>query len=330
MKKSFYLYSEGQLERHDNTIRFFYNENEKKDIPIEQVSEIYIMNQMNFNMPFLNLLSQNNVIMHCFNYYDYYIGSFYPRESLLSGKVIVKQVELYLNPIKRVNLAKALIEAASYNIYRNLRYYNGRGKNLDKAMDEVMHLRKQIKNCNTIPELMGIEGNIRRCYYEQWESIINEAFSFKQRVMHPPNNEVNSLISFVNSLIYTKTVSQIYKTQLNPTISFLHEPGERRFSLCLDLSEVFKPLIGDRLIFSLINKGQITEKSFVKGLNGLHLTKKSSQVVMQSLDERMRKTISHKELKKSVSYEYLIRLEAYKIVKHLFDEKEYEGFKMWW
>ena len=330
MKKSFYLYSEGQLERHDNTIRFFYNENEKKDIPIEQVSEIYIMNQMNFNMPFLNLLSQNNVIMHCFNYYDYYIGSFYPRESLLSGKVIVKQVELYLNPIKRVNLAKALIEAASYNIYRNLRYYNGRGKNLDKAMDEVMHLRKQIKNCNTIPELMGIEGNIRRCYYEQWESIINEAFSFKQRVMHPPNNEVNSLISFVNSLIYTKTLSQIYKTQLNPTISFLHEPGERRFSLCLDLSEVFKPLIGDRLIFSLINKGQITEKSFVKGLNGLHLTKKSSQVVMQSLDERMRKTISHKELKKSVSYEYLIRLEAYKIVKHLFDEKEYEGFKMWW
>jgi len=330
MKKSFYLYSEGQLERHDNTIRFFYNENEKKDIPIEQVSEIYIMNQMNFNMPFLNLLSQNNVIMHCFNYYDYYIGSFYPRESLLSGKVIVKQVELYLNPIKRVNLAKALIEAASYNIYRNLRYYNGRGKNLDKAMDEVMHLRKQIKNCNTISELMGIEGNIRRCYYEQWESIINEAFSFKQRVMHPPNNEVNSLISFVNSLIYTKTLSQIYKTQLNPTISFLHEPGERRFSLCLDLSEVFKPLIGDRLIFSLINKGQITEKSFVKGLNGLHLTKKSSQVVMQSLDERMRKTISHKELKKSVSYEYLIRLEAYKIVKHLFDEKEYEGFKMWW
>lgn len=330
MKKSFYLYSEGQLERHDNTIRFFYNENEKKDIPIEQVSEIYIMNQMNFNMPFLNLLSQNNVIMHCFNYYDYYIGSFYPRESLLSGKVIVKQVELYLNPIKRVNLAKALIEAASYNIYRNLRYYNGRGKNLAKAMDEVMHLRKQIKNCNTIPELMGIEGNIRRCYYEQWECIINEAFSFKQRVMHPPNNEVNSLISFVNTLIYTKTLSQIYKTQLNPTISFLHEPGERRFSLCLDLSEVFKPLIGDRLIFSLINKGQITEKSFVKGLNGLHLTKKSSQVVMQSLDERMRKTISHKELKKSVSYEYLIRLEAYKIVKHLFDEKEYEGFKMWW
>lgn len=330
MKKSFYLYSEGQLERHDNTIRFYYNESEKKDIPIEQVSEIYVMNQMNFNMPFLNLLSQNNVIMHCFNYYDFYIGSFYPRESLLSGKVIVKQVELYIDQERRLELAKALIEAASYNIYRNLRYYNGRGKNLEFTMENVQNLRKQIKKCCTIQELMGIEGNIRKCYYEVWENIINNIFPFKQRIMHPPDNEINSLISFVNTLIYTKTLSQIYKTQLNPTISFLHEPGERRFSLCLDLSEVFKPLIGDRLIFSLINRGQITDKSFEKSLNGLHLTKKASQVVMQSLDEKMKKTIFHKELNKNVSYEYLIRLEAYKLVKHFLGEKEYEGFKMWW
>ncbi|SER80347.1 type I-B CRISPR-associated endonuclease Cas1b [Lachnobacterium bovis] len=330
MKRSFYLYSEGQLERHDNTIRFIYNENDRKDIPIEQVSEIYVMNQMNFNMPFLNLLSQNNVIMHLFNYYDYYIGSFYPRESLLSGKAIVKQVETYTDKEKRLNLAKALLEASSYNIYRNLRYYNGRGKELDFAMKRILELRNQIIKCRSIQELMGIEGNIRKCYYEQWEAIINNKFPFKQRIMHPPDNEVNSLISYVNSLIYTKTLSQIYKTQLNPTISFLHEPGERRFSLCLDLSEIFKPLIGDRLIFSLINKGQITDKSFDKGLNGLHLTKRASQTILQSLDERMKKTIFHKELNKNVSYEYLIRLEAYKLVKHIFGEKEYKGFEMWW
>ena len=55
-------------------------------------------------------------------------------------------------------------------------------------------------------------------------------------------------------------MSEIYKTQLNPTISYLHEPSERRFSLCLDIAEIFKPLIGDRLIFSMLNKNQITEK----------------------------------------------------------------------
>lgn len=96
---------------------------------------------------------------------------------------------------------------------------------------------------------MGIEGNIRRHYYATWNVIIDQEIEFDKRVMHPPDNMINSLISFVNSLIYSKVLSEVYHTQLNPTISYLHEPGVRRFSLCLDVAEIFKPLIGDRLLF---------------------------------------------------------------------------------
>lgn len=148
--------------------------------------------------------------------------------------------------------------------------------------------------------------------------------------MHPPDNMINSLISFVNSLIYTKVLSEIYKTQLNPTISYLHEPGVRRFSLALDIAEIFKPLIGDRLIFALLNKKQITEDSFTKELNFLHLKKEASRLIMKQLDERLEKTITHKELGRKVSYQHLMRLECYKLVKHLMGEKEYEGFRIWW
>lgn len=148
--------------------------------------------------------------------------------------------------------------------------------------------------------------------------------------MHPPDNMLNSLISFVNSLIYSKTLTEIYHTQLNPTISYLHEPGSRRYSLCLDISEIFKPLIGDRLIFSLLNKNQITENSFTKELNFLHLKKEASQLIVNELEKKLQSTIMHKDLHRKVSYQYLIRLEAYKLIKHLIGEKEYEGFKMWW
>lgn len=147
---------------------------------------------------------------------------------------------------------------------------------------------------------------------------------------HPPDNMINSLISFVNSLIYSKTLTEIYHTQLNPTISYLHEPGSRRYSLCLDLSEIFKPLIGDRLIFSLLNKNQITENSFTRELNFLHLKKEASQLIVNELEKKLQATIMHKDLHRKVSYQYLIRLEAYKLIKHLIEEKEYEGFKMWW
>lgn len=330
MQKSFYIYSPGRLSRKDNTIRFVDEEGIAKDLPVEQISDIYVMTQMDLNTALLNLMSQNQIILHFFNYYDFYIGSFYPRNRLLAGGLTVKQSEFYLDYQKRVHLAKKFISAASFNIYRNLRYYNGRGKNLQEAMDNISFLRKKLDNCKTIQEVLGIEGNIRREYYSQWNDIIAQDIQFEKRVMHPPDNRINSLISYVNTLIYTKVLSEIYKTQLDPTISYLHEPGVRRFSLCLDLAEIFKPLLGDRLIFSLLNRNQITEKSFTKELNGLHLTKSASQTIMQELDQRMAKTIYHKELEKKVSYQYLIRLEAYKLIKHILGEKEYEGFEIWW
>lgn len=182
---------------------------------------------------------------------------------------------------------------------------------------------------NSLLEL-SYKGNIRKSYYSAWNIIVDQEINFDKRVIHPPDNMINSLISFVNSLIYSKILSEIYKTQLNPTISYLHEPGVRRFSLCLDISEVFKPLIGDRLIFSLLNRRQITEDSFTKELNFLHLKKESSRLIAQELEKSLKKTIMHKELGRQVSYQYLMRLEAYKLIKHLIGEKQYEGFKIWW
>lgn len=330
MKQSYYIYNSGDLQRKDNTLRFTSYEGEKRDIPVERISDIYVMTEMTFNTAFINYISKYGIPVHFFNYYQFYTGSYYPRESLLAGQLLVKQVEHYTDPLRRLLLAQRFVEAAADNIYRNLRYYNGRGKDVSVQMMEISTLRKDISKAETIEELMGIEGNIRKNYYRAWKIIINQEIDFEKRVMHPPDNMINSLISFVNSLIYSKTLSEIYQTQLNPTISYLHEPGVRRFSLCLDISEIFKPLIGDRLIFSLLNRNQITEDSFTKELNFLHLKKEASQTVFREFEAKLKTTIMHKDLNRQVSYQYLIRLEAYKLIKHLIGEKEYEGFRIWW
>lgn len=330
MGQSFYVYNSGDLRRKDNTLQFIPSEGEKRDIPIERISDIYVMSEMTFNTSFISYISQYGIPIHFFNYYNFYTGSFYPKEKLLAGQLLVKQVEHYSDYEKRMVIARKFIEAAADNIYRNLRYYNGRGKDVSDCMSEVDDLRKKIPETSSIQELMGIEGNIRRQYYAAWNVIVDQEIHFEKGVMHPPDNMINSLISFVNSMIYAKVLSEIYHTQLNPTISYLHEPGVRRFSLCLDIAEVFKPLIGDRLIFSLLNRRQITEDSFTKELNFLHLTKDASGLIAKELEERLKKTIMHKELGRQVSYQYLMRLEAYKLTKHLIGEKEYEGFKIWW
>lgn len=330
MQQSFYVYNNGDLKRKDNTLRFTSYDGEKRDIPIERISDIYVMSEMSFNTTFLSYISQYGIPIHFFNYYNFYTGSFYPKESNLAGQLLVNQVQHYTEYDKRLLIAKKFIQAAADNIYRNLRYYNGRDKNVSDYMKDIDSLRTGLVGVKSIQELMGIEGNIRKKYYAAWSVIINQEIEFDKRVMHPPDNMINSLISFVNSLVYTRTLSEIYHTQLNPTISYLHEPGIRRYSLCPDISEVFKPLIGDRLIFSLLNRKQITEKSFTKELNYLHLKKDASKLIVSEFEKKMKQTIMHKELGRQVSYQYLIRLEAYKLIKHLIGEKEYEGFRIWW
>ena len=294
MKRSYYIYNSGSLRRKDNTLTFTDENDDKRDLPIEQINDIYVI---------------------------FYTGSFYPREHLVSGNLLVSQVEHYTDYEKRMELAKAFIEGASYNIYRNLRYYNGRGKDVQSYMDAIEDLRKQIPKAQSIQELMGYEGNIRKTYYSAWPVIIDQEIEFEKREKNPPDNMVNTLISFVNTLIYTKVLGEIYQTQLNPTVSYLHEPGDRRFSLSLDLAEIFKPILGDRLIFSLLNRKQITEKSFTKGLNYLHLSQNASKTIVAELDAKMQTTIKHKDLNKTVSYQYLMRLECYKLVKHFWVRK---------
>ena len=330
MKRSYYIYNNGSLRRKDNTITFTDESEEKRDLPIERIADIYVMSEMSFNTSLINILAKNGVPVHFFNYYSFYTGSFYPREQLVSGNLLVQQVNYYTDSKKRLELAKAFVEGASFNIYRNLRYYNGRGKDVQSYMTAIENLRKEIPKAQSIQELMGYEGNIRKTYYSAWPIIIDQEIEFERRVKNPPDNMINTMISFVNTLIYTKVLSELYQTQLNPTISYLHQHGDRRFSLSLDIAEIFKPIIGDRLIFSLLNRRQITEKSFTKGLNYLHLTKEASKVIVSELDAKLQTTIKHKDLNKTVSYQYLMRLECYKLVKHLLGDKEYVPFEIWW
>lgn len=325
----FYIFSDCELKRKDNNISII-TKDMKKDLKSEIVEDIYLFGEVRLNTKLLNFVSQKGIAIHVFNYYGFYSGSYYPRNSNVSGKLVVNQVENYLDYSNRLIIAKEFVSAGTFNIFRNLRYYNSRNTDLDEEMKRIKILIDKINNMDSVESLMGIEGNIRRIYYRCWNKIVKQEIDFKKRVKRPPDNMINSLISFLNSLIYTTTLSEIYKTQLDPTVSFLHEPGEKRFSLALDISEIFKPIIVDRMIFTMLNRGEISKKDFEQGSNFLYLKESARKKIIEKYDNRLRSTIKHRDLNRSVSYQYLMRLEAYKLIKHIINEKEYEAFRMWW
>ena len=330
MNKNIYVFNDGEFKRKDNTI-YFETEMGKKYLPIEGINDIYVFGEVTLNKRFLDYMSEKEICIHFFNYYGYYTGTFYPREHYNSGYMILKQVEFYLDNNKRLELARLFVEGSYKNILRVLKYYNNKGKNIEETISNIEKLASKIDEANSISELMAIEGNIRETYYKGFDTILeNDDFIFEARSRRPPKNELNALISFGNSLLYVLVLSEIYKTHLDPRIGYLHATNFRRFTLNLDIAEIFKPIIVDRLIFTLIGKKMLTKKDFEKDMGGISLKEKGRKLFVQEFDKRLGSTIAHKDLGRNVSYQRLIRMEAYKLQKHLMEEEKYKPFISRW
>ena len=334
MKKSYYLFNPGRMSRKDNTLKFTPvdeagTEGTPKYIPVETVDNLYTFGSLDANSALYNFLGKEQIPVHFFDYYEHYTGSFMPKDYLLAGRMLIAQANAYSKLAKRIVIARKFVEGAAFNMLKNLRYYNNREKDVAGCIERIEQLALSINSMQDIDELMGIEGNIRACYYEAFAVIITD-FEMNGRSKLPPSNEVNCMISFVNSLCYTLCLDAIYHTQLNPTISFLHQPGERRYSLALDIAEVFKPMLADRLIFSLLNKKQIQASDFDTRLNSCLLKDSGRKTVVRAWEEKLNETIKHRSLKRSVSYKHLVKLECYKLAKHILSMEEYQPFKAWW
>lgn len=395
--KNYYVLSNGRVKREANTLYIENEAGEKRPVPIEDVESLYLYGEVDLNTKLLNFLSQKKVTLHVFNYFGFYAGSYYPREYLHSGYLLVHQVSHYADNERRMRLAQEFVRGAAHSLLRNIAYYDKRkagaaeerepagevgfddapsstpssavptdadtemavdngltltapdepvldepdplvasvvweeaSRPLGTLGDVIGGLSALVEVQTDINVLRGLEGKMRERYYQAWRHILREGWTFERRVRRPPDNEVNALISFGNSHLYTVCLGELYRTQLTPTISYLHEPGARRFSLALDLSEIFKPLIVDRAIFRLINTGQLKDSHFDRSLDGCFLNDAGKKLFLNALEDRLKTTIKHRRLGRSVSYRHLIRLECYKLIRHLTGVETYRAFRAWW
>jgi len=333
MKKTYYLFNPGRMSRKDNTLKFVAvdelgKQAPPKYLPVEGIESLFIFGSVDANSATYNFLGKQRIPVHFFDYYEHYTGSFQPKEYLLAGKMQVEQTRTYLRNKRRMYLAQQFVHGGSDNMLKILKYYNKRKVSLEPIIESIQTHKANISNAADVPELMGIEGNCRQNYYRAFEHIITD-FPMNGRHKQPPSNEVNALISFGNMMCYTLALDMIYHTQLNPTISFLHEPGTRRYSLALDLAEIFKPILIDRSIFRVLNKREIRAEHFEKKLNGCFLKDTGRKIFIKVFEDRLKETIQHPSLKRKVSYKHLVKLECYKLAKYILKmEDQYIPYKI--
>ena len=327
MGRDYYIFSNGRIMRKENTIYFQDSENNKKGIPIEEIERLHLFGEVDLNTKFLNYISKYSLLISVYNYYGFYSGTYYSKKKNVSGVLLVNQSKVYLDYEKRLNMAKKFIESSFHHILRQLRRHKEETK---EYVEYIEFERENMKKAKTIEEVMGAEGRARRKYYEAYNSFLRDEFKFIKREKRPPTDPINALMSFGNSLMYTTVLGEIYKTQLDPTISYLHEPSTKRFSLSLDIAEIFKPLIIDSIIFSCINKRIININDFDNKDGICYLNETGRKKFIREFENKLSVTIRHRGLNRNVTYRHLIRLECYKIIKYIVENEEYKPLKAWW
>lgn len=332
MSKVLYVFQSGKLKRKDNSLVLITKEGENKSIPVATVSDINIFGEIVINKRLLEFLTKNEICLHFFNRRGWYVGTYYPRRGLNSGLITLKQAEAYLDKEKRLYLAKKFIEGAYRNILKNLEYHYKQTGNeeINNSIEIINQSFNKVFETEDIPTLMSIEGEIRKEYYSTFGLFLRqEGFEIERREKRPPSNPMNALISFGNSLLYASVLSEIYRTYLDPRIGYLHQTNQRSFSLNLDISEIFKPVIVDRTIFQLINRKEITKSDFHEIGDGVFMKESGNKKFIQRYEEKMQSVIKHRKLG-NVSYRRLIRLECYKLYKFFTEDEEYNPFVVEW
>ena len=328
MASTKYITSMGELTRKDNSL-CFRKGGKNVYIPVEGTKEIYCLNEISINTKLLDFISRNNIVIHFFNYYEGYSGTFYPKNKYNSGKLLIRQLKAFEE--NRLVIAKKIVSGIGENIYEVLyHYYKHNKKEVKNTLDWIKgEFYKRVLESNDIKSLMSVEGEVWQRFYSEFKIILPEEFIMNKRCKRPPDNPINALISFGNSLLYTKTISSIYRTHLDQRISFLHEPSEGRFSLSLDISEVFKPVVVYKTIFDLVNRKILkVDKHFDKKVNYCLLNEEGRNIFIKAFEERLESVFIHPKLKRKVSYKTAIKLDCYKLIKFIMEGKPFKPYSL--
>lgn len=327
INNEYHIINEGILSQSDYTI-LFENKNKKVYIPIEATKILNIYSNIIINSNFFNLMNSKDIIVNLFDKHNRYIGKFIPNNTRKSCLLLLKQVEIYNDYNKRMNMAKDILSSEIYNLKSNLKYYNRRYNHDIK--EKIKLIEKAEKEINLIKEhekLLLCEARIKGIYYSCFNEILqNEKFKFIKRSKRPPQDPINALISFGKTLLYNYIAKEIYKTKLDIRIAYLHSSNNRYESLNLDLADIFKPIIVDKIIFKLINKKIINYRLHFENINGGgYLTGEGKNIVINEFYKKIKDitTIGNNKM----SYEKIIRKEIYKLSNSIMNEEKYKAFK---
>ena len=326
-KRRFDILSDGILRQHGFSMQFE-SESGKASIPCESTDIINVYSSVILDSGFLNAAFRTGTVINVFDQQNHLLGSFIPNAPLRSPKLTHRQLIAYYDEDERTALAKEFVRASAHNAVLNIRYYHKQRPDLslEQALSEIKALDKEVRKAESVPELLILEARIRERYYGCYDAFLRSGeFVYEKRTRRPPQNEFNTMLSFGNTVLYNLVAAEINKTALDVRVGFLHATNRRLQSLNLDIAEVYRPLVVDRTIFTLINRGVIRKEHFSYEGKAVFLNEEGKRMFLEAFYDKLDTALTIKG--EQMTYLQLIREEVAGLVRHFRKGTPYKPFK---
>ncbi|MFP2960438.1 type I-C CRISPR-associated endonuclease Cas1c [Myxococcus sp. 1LA] len=194
------------------------------------------------------------------------------------------------------------------------------------------HLRA-VSRAEDLEQVRGLEGIAARDYFESFPSLLKKGasgFEFDGRNRRPPRNPLNAMLSFGYALLAQDCAGALAGVGLDPAVGFLHEDRPGRLSLALDLMEEFRAPVVDRLVFSLVNRGQLRPGDFRTEAAGAVLLKDDARkTFLVAYQEAKQVGVRHAFLGQETTWGMAPHLQALLLARHIRGELDgYPPFAM--
>jgi len=263
-------------------------------------------------------------------------GRFMARvEGPVSGNILLRQAQFRAaeNPAFTLDTARSIVAGK----LRNARQVLLRGAReadddadraaLDRAADSLAASIRALPAAANLDTVRGIEGEAERTYFDNLTRLLRKdaraAFAMNGRSRRPPRDRFNALLSFVYSMVMNDCRSALESVGLDPQLGFLHAVRPGRAALALDLMEEFRAILADRLVLTLINRGQVSEKDFEERPGGaVHMRDDARKTVVVAYQERKQEELTHPLLESKAPFGLLPDLQARFLARTIRGEME--------
>jgi len=295
-------------------------------IPSIAISGIVCFGNIMISPFLMGYCAENNISLSFLSEYGRFLASVQGR---ISGNVLLrrKQYRVADDENESLEISRNFISAKIYNcrtvIKRAVRDHPDKVniEDLNKVSDYLVFSIRKVQSAGSLDELRGIEGDTAASYFSVFDNLVltnNKDFRFKERNRRPPKDNINCLLSFIYTLLTYDVRSALDSVGLDSCVGFLHKDRPGRASLALDMVEEWRAAVGDRVVLSLINREQLTDKNFKKSDTGAVLmTDEGRRTVIETYQKKKQEEINHPFLNETVEIGLLFYIQALLLARFL-------------